>query len=161
MPDLRQQGPRFSPVLHPRDVVNNSNEENGSIPQENCLSFQKYCAHLCQDKACGSMNRDLADRAALRQEAAMKNSSIRRHDLQPRADELSLAEWQRNFRHGSGKPSVNVPIIAANTVAFRKTRSRSSPITSSNRCSTAWRKGRQRKPRSHLLPLQMHTRVRT
>src|SRR5271165_4288477 len=31
---------------------------------------------------------------------------------------------------GSGKPSVNVPIIAANTAAFRKTQSHSSSITS-------------------------------
>jgi len=35
-------------------------------------------------------------------------SSIRRHDLQPRADELSLAEWRRNSQHGSG-PTRRVP----------------------------------------------------
>ena len=51
--------------------------------------------------------------------------------LQAKARRLLAEGHAAGWTSGSGKPSANVPIIAANTAAFRKTRSRSSPITSS------------------------------
>jgi hypothetical protein len=65
--------------------------------------------------------------------------------LQAKARRLLAEGHAAWWTSGSGKPSANVPIIAANTAAFRKTRSRSSPITSSTSLLASMAEERKRR----------------